>query len=122
MKKLIISVKSTSSSLDEITKRLKVAERKKGKVSPHYEISFTEMKHFKRFVSNIDILTSIQLLRPKSIYELASMMKKDVGNLNKIINFFESLGALELKQKKVNGRIVKKPVIPYQKIEFDLAA
>ena len=122
MKKLIISVKSTSSALDEITKRLKVAEKKKGKVALHYEISFTEMKQFKRFVANIDVLTSIQLLRPKSIYELASMMQKDVGNLNKLINFFEKLGALELKERKVNGRIVKKPVIPYQKIEFDLAS
>lgn len=122
MKKLIISVKSTSSALDEITKRLKLAEKKKGKVTPHYEISFTEMKHFKRFVANIDILTSIQLLKPKSIYELASMMQKDVGNLNRLINFFEELGAIELKESKVNGRTVKRPVIPYQKIEFDLAA
>jgi len=122
MKKLIISVKSPSSAFDELEKRIKVAEKKKGKVPAHYEISFTEMKHFKRFVSNIDILTSIQLLRPKSIYELAKMMQKDVGNLNKLINFFENLGALELKENKVNGRVVKRPVIPYQKIEFDLAA
>ena len=50
------------------------------------------------------------------------MMQKDVGNLNKLINFFEQLGALEIKEKQVNGRTVKKPVVPYQKIEFDLAA
>ncbi|MDP6626114.1 MAG: hypothetical protein QGG87_06680, partial [Nitrospinota bacterium] len=73
-------------------------------------------------ISNIDVLTSIQLLNPKSIYELARMMQKDVGNLNKLINFFEQLGALEIKEKQVNGRTVKKPVVPYQKIEFDLAA
>lgn len=122
MKKLIISVKPTSIALDEITKRLKSAQKKKGKIKPHYEISFTEIKHFKRFVSNIDVLTFIQLLNPKSIYELARMMQKDVGNLNKLINFFEQLGALEIKEKQVNGRTVKKPIVPYQKIEFDLAA
>ncbi|MFW5888036.1 MAG: hypothetical protein ACOCUH_04490, partial [Bacteriovoracia bacterium] len=120
MKKLIISVKPTSSALDEITKRMRIAEKKKGKVSPHFEISFTDMKHFKRFIRNIDILTSIQLLKPKSIYELASMLHKDVGNLNKIINFFEELGALEFVEKKINGRNVKEPIVPYQKIEFDL--
>lgn len=121
MKKLIITVKPTSTALDEIAKRLKVAEEKKGKVTPHYEISFTEMRQFKKFVSNIDLLTSIQLLKPKSIYDLAKLLKKDVGNLNKLIAFFEQLDALEIKVSKQNGRTVKKPVVPYKKIEFDLA-
>ena len=49
-------------------------------------------------------------------------MKKDVGNLNKTINFFEELGVLELKERKQGGRTVKTPVVPYQKIEFDLVA
>lgn len=122
MKKLIISVKPTTTALNEITKRLKVAEKKKGNVSPHYEISFTEMKHFKKFVSNIDILTSVQLLKPKSIYELAGLIQKDVGNLNKLLSFFEQLGVLEFKTSRKNGRIVKKPVIPYNKIEFNLVS
>ena len=122
MKKLIISIKSTSKALDEITNRLKKVQSKKGKVSPHYEISFTEMKHFKRFISNIDILTSIYLLKPKSIYDLANVMQKDVGNINKLLNFFNQLGAIDLQKKKIGGRIVKKPIVRYQKIEFDLVA
>lgn len=120
MKTLVISVKPTSHILDQVTQRLKKMQNKKGKVTPHYEISFTEMKSFKKFVSNIDILTFIQLLKPKSIYDLASMMKKDVGNINKLINFFEQLGALELQETRIKGRVVKKPIIPYQKIEFDI--
>jgi len=122
MKKLIISVKPTTTALNEITKRLKVAEKKKGNVSPHYEISFTEMKYFKKFVSNMDILTSVQLLKPESIYELASLIQKDVGNLNKLLSFFEQLGALELKTSRKNGRIVKKPIVPYNKIELNLVS
>ena len=122
MKKLIISIRSTSNALDQMTKRLKKAQVKKGKVSPHYEISFTDMKHFKKFIANIDVLTLIYLLKPKSIYDLANMMQKDVGNINKLLNFFEKLGAIELKEKKINGRTAKKPVVHYQKIEFDLAA
>ncbi len=122
MKKLIISLKSTTSAFNEIEKRLIKAERKKGKISPHFEISFTEAKDFKRFIGNIDILTSIQLLKPKSIYQLSQLLKKDVGNLNKLINFFESLGAIELRESKINGRKLKTPIVPYQKIEFELAA
>ncbi len=74
MKTLIISIKSTNKALDEVTKRLKNAEKKRGKVNPYYEISFTEIKQFKKFITNLDILTSIQLLKPKSIYELAKLM------------------------------------------------
>ena len=122
MKTLIISVKPTSTALDEIAQRLKKAQRKKHTPSSHYEISFTEMKSFKRFISNIDILTAIQLLKPRSIYDLAHLIKKDIGNVNKLIAFFEQLGAIEVKEKKINGRNVKQPIVHYDKIEFKLAA
>ena len=46
----------------------------------------------------------------------------DVSNMNKIILFFEEVGAIRLKASKVNGRAVRQPVVEYQKIEFDLAA
>ena len=121
MKTLIISVKTTSTALDEITQRLKKAQRKRSTPSSHYEISFTEMKIFKRFISNIDILTAIQLLKPRSIYDLARLMEKDIGNVNKLIAFFEQLGAIEVKEKKLNGRNVKQPIVHYDKIEFKLA-
>ena len=122
MKTLIISVKPTSTALDEIAQRLKKAQRKRSTPSSHYEISFTEMKSFKRFISNIDILTAIQLLNPRSIYDLARLTKKDIGNVNKLIAFFEQLGAIEIKEKKLNGRNVKQPIVHYDKIEFKLVA
>jgi hypothetical protein len=46
----------------------------------------------------------------------------DVSNLNKVIIFFEEIGALKIKQRKLNGRILKTPVVEYSKIEFDLKA
>jgi hypothetical protein len=46
----------------------------------------------------------------------------DVSNLNKIILFFEELGAIRIKTSKINGRTVKQPIVEYQRIEFDLAA
>lgn len=122
MKKLVITTKPTSVLLDESLNRIKMAEKKSCKVSPHYEIFFTDMKQFKKFVSNIDLLKSILLLKPKSIYDLSKLLNKDVGNLNRLISFFEDYGAIELKNNKVNGRSIKKPVVPFKKIEFDLAS
>jgi predicted transcriptional regulator len=122
MKKLIISIKSPAQALDEVRARLETAQKKRGKVAPHYEISFSDMKQFKKFIGNIDMLTSIQLFKPNSIYELASIMQKDVGNVNRLITFFEEIGAIRIEEKVVGSRNVKTPLVDYDKIEFDLVA
>lgn len=122
MKKLIVSVKSTRQALDEASKRMKKMDKDIWSATPHYEVSFTDIKDFKKFISNIDILKSIKTFKPNSIYELATILKKDVGNLNKLISYFEGLGVIEAEIMKVGGRTVKKLSVPYKKIEFDLAS
>lgn len=121
MKTLVVSLKSSSSVLKDFEKALKKAHAGKLK-RPHFEISFDNRKDFERFVRHISILSTILALKPKSVYELAKLSDMDVSNLNKIILFFEEVGAVRLKTSKVNGRTVKQPVVEYQKIEFDLAA
>ena len=122
MKKLVISIKSTTQILAEVESRLKKAQKKRGKVSPHYEISFTDMKQFKKFIGNIDILTSIQHFKPKSIYELSRLMKKDTANVSRLVNFFEEAGAIRIEENMQKGRNVRTPIVDYEKIEFNLAA
>ena len=122
MKKLIISLKTTTNAMNDLKKRLRDAKKKKGKVETHYEISFTDKKDFDRFVKNIDILRAIQVFKPKSIYELARLLQKDTANLNRLINFFDSVGAITIRTEESGGRTQKKPVVNYSKIEFDLCA
>ena len=114
MKKLVISVKSTSKLLSDAKKAFKDVKKNKKKTASHYEIAFTDMKEFRKFINHIDVLTAIQMFRPNSIYELA--------NLNRIINFYESIGAITTKEKIIKGRAVKTPIVGYSKIELDLAA
>lgn len=121
MKKLIVSIKSSGEALSDFKKNLKRA--RKGKLKgEHYEISFDTRKDFDRFVKNLSILSAILTYKPKSIYELAKHVDMDVSNLNKIILFFESVGAVTIKTSTVSGRTVKKPVVEYGQIEFDLKA
>ncbi|MGB0452478.1 MAG: hypothetical protein ACPGJV_02095 [Bacteriovoracaceae bacterium] len=122
MKKLVISVKSTSKLLSDAKKAFKDVKKNKKKAGSHYEIAFTDMKEFRKFINHIDVLTAIQMFRPNSIYELANIMDKDTANLNRIINFYESIGAITTKEKIVKGRAVKTPIVGYSKIELDLAA
>ncbi len=121
MKTLVVSIKTSKVVLKDFEKALKKARSGRMK-KPHYEISFDNRKDFERFVRHISILSTILALKPRSVYELAKLSDMDVSNLNKIILFFEEVGAIRLKISKVNGRTVKQPVVEYQKIEFDLAA
>ena len=121
MKRLIISFKTSNEALKDFKKAF--ARAKKGKKSePHFEISFDNKKDFEKFIRNISILSYIIAFKPKSVYELAKITDMDVSNLNKVILFFEEVGAITLKESKVSGRIVRTPIVGYDKVEFDLVA
>ncbi|WP_413944564.1 hypothetical protein [Bdellovibrio sp. HCB-162] len=121
MKKLIISMKSSSEALSEFKQALKSARKGKLKKN-HYEISFDNKKDFDRFIKNIGVLSTILIYKPKSVYELAKIIHMDVSNLNKIILFFEDIGAIKITEARVQGRWVKTPTVEYDQIQFDLKA
>lgn len=121
MKHLIVSLKTSNEILDDFKKAFRRTRKGKAK-KPHFEISFDNKKDFDRFVRNLDVLKYILIFRPKSIYELAKLAKIDVSNLNKIILFFEEVGALKVKTAKVSGRMVRTPMVEYDTVEFKLAA
>lgn len=121
MKHLIISLKTSDEILDDFKKAFRKAKREKLK-APHFEISFDNKKDFDRFVRNIHILKYILVFKPKSVYELAKFTRMDVSNLNKVILFFEEIGALKVKTAKLLGRMIKMPTVEYDTVEFSLAA
>jgi predicted transcriptional regulator len=121
MKKLIVSIKSPRETLADFKKALKNA--RKGRLKEdHFELSFDNKKDFDRFIKNLGILSAILTHKPKSIYELAKLVDMDVSNLNKLVVFFEAVGAIKIKTSTVSGRLVKKPIVEYGHIEFDLKA
>ena len=120
-KELVISIKSSSEGMSDLRKAFKSVVKRKAKGSK-YEISFDNRKSFEKFAKNIYVLSSIIKFNPSSIYELAKLSGLDVSNLNKIVVFYEKMGALELRESTQNGRYVKKPIVPYDAIKIDLKA
>ena len=53
MKEVKLTHKSATQALDEITERLKMAEKKKDKVKAHHEISFTEKEQYENALSRL---------------------------------------------------------------------
>jgi predicted transcriptional regulator len=121
MKKLIVSLKTPDDFFNNLGKKLKEVGQGKIKVT-QYEVSFSNIKDLNRFLENIGILALIQSKKPASVYQLEKMIDMDVSNLNKIILFFENSGVIKLKKVKTLGRINSRPIVDYQKIEFNLAA
>ncbi|HCU25634.1 MAG TPA: hypothetical protein DF383_11520 [Deltaproteobacteria bacterium] len=121
MKHLIVSLKTADEIFEDFKRAFKKAKKKKLK-SPHFEISFDNKKDFERFTRNLYILKYILLFKPKSVYELAKITNMDMSNLNKVILFFEAVGAVRVKTSRVAGRVVKTPSVEYDTVEFRLAA
>ncbi|MBT4792209.1 MAG: hypothetical protein HON90_11610 [Halobacteriovoraceae bacterium] len=122
MKKLIISMKSTEDMFSDFKKMAKDIKKGKTSKNAHYEISFEKKKDFERFVKNLSLLMAILNHKPHSIYQLAKLADKDLSNTKKIVTFFEDIGAISIVEEKIGGRTVKKPVVDYDKVEFDLKA
>lgn len=121
MKKLIVSIKSSNASLNDFKKALK--EARKGQLKRvHNELSFDSKNDFDHFVKNLGVLSTILVHQPRSVYQLAKLVEMDVSNLNKLVSFFEAVGALKIKAAKIDGRMVKTPVVDYDRIEFNLRA
>ena len=122
MKTLVISIKSPSDVLEDFKKSYKLAMKVVRRKGPHFEISFDTRKSFEKFVKSIHVLSSILIFKPRSVSEIAKITGIDVSNLNKIIGFYEEVGALKIQKKKVNGREVNIPLVEYEEIKFDLKA
>jgi len=119
MKRLVITLKTSTDVLNNFKNAFGAAKR--NKLKENYEISFDNKREFNKFIRNINVLSFILHYKPNSIYELAKLMNKDVSNLNKTINFFESIGVIKLKKIK-NGRSVSIPIVKYDTIQFNLVA
>jgi len=121
-KTLVISLKSNKKFFSDIKKSMKALQSGKSPKATHFEISFEDPKDLNKFIKNLPILMVILNQSPKTIYELAKILGRDVSNIRKIVNFFEEMGAIKIEEKKVSGKTVKKPTVFYDKIEFQLKA
>lgn len=66
------------------------------------------------------IIRSIQKHSPESIYELAKILGKDQGYIQKEVKFLEGLGILKIESIKDSGRTKSVPTVIYDKFIIDL--
>ncbi len=121
MKTLTIALKPKDEVFDDAIKAMKTAMKGK-KQDPQNLITFTDARQFDKFLKHIKLIRLIKSLKPDSVYELSKLMKVDVSNLNKSIQFLEKFEVIKIKVTTKNGRTLKKPVFEFDDIRIKMVA
>ncbi len=69
--------------------------------------------------SKLEAFAAIVEHKPKSIKELAELLKKDLGNVSRDVKGLELIGLVELKKDKRDDPRAVRPIAKYELIAFD---
>ncbi len=94
---------------------------KGGQVKKHEGISFENIEAMRKILSEerLRILRMIKKEHPKSIYELAKFLNRDIKNTFDDVQFLAKIGLIELKKTK-EGREKTAPKVNYDRILLEI--
>lgn len=109
--------------LEGLNERWKKALQGKLKAKGNEEIiSVTSWEILGKVLSppRLQILSAILQMKPRSIAQLAKLMKKNFKNVHSDVKFLADLGLIELKQEGSRGTLV--PIAKFNEIDLPFAA
>ena len=115
-----ISIKSKEDLLNEVKGVWKKLEKGES-MKRHEGISFENTEAMRKVLSEerLRILKTIKKEHPKSIYELAKLLKRDIKNTFDDVQFLAQLGLVELKKTR-EGREKTTPKVNYNRILLEI--
>ena len=115
-----ISIKSKGDLFNEVKGVWKKLEKRES-VKRHEEISFENTETMRKILSEerLRILKTIKKEHPKSIYELAKLLKRDIKNTFDDVQFLAQMGLIELKKTR-EGREKTTPKVNYDRILLEI--
>ena len=111
-KEKVIVITDLKSSLKEFARAYEKAS--KGEVVERDTIGVSNLKELQTLLSpkRLELLKVIKEHKPRSIKELAEMVKRDVRNVHRDLVILEAVGLVELEKR---GKEVR-PVVDYEEI------
>jgi len=90
-------------------------------IKKHEGISFENIEAMRKILSEerFRILRTIKKEHPKSIYELAKLLNRDIKNTFDDVQFLAQIGLIELKKTK-EGREKTTPKVNYDRILLEI--
>jgi predicted transcriptional regulator len=101
----------------EVWGRLESGEQ----IKKHEGISFENIEAMRKILSEerLRILKTVKKEQPKSIYELAKLLKRDIKNTFDDVQFLAKIGLIELKKTR-EGREKTVPRVNYDRILLEI--
>ncbi len=115
-----VSIKTKEDLFNEVKEVWGRLERG-GQIKKHEGISFENIEAMRKILSEerLRILKTIKKEHPKSIYELAKFLKRDIKNTFDDVQFLAQIGLIELKKIK-EGREKTIPKVNYDRILLEI--
>lgn len=121
VKNIVVEVKSIEDTLKEVKEVMK--NIKEGKLVKKKEsISFNNIDIMRKVLTNkrLELIKTIKKYKPKSIYQLAKIVKRDSKSVNIDLKILSKLGMVDLKSKE-RGRENIVPSVDYEEIDVTIA-
>ena len=115
-----VSIKTKEDLFNEVKEVWGKLERGE-QIKKHEGISFENIEAMRKILSEerLRILKTVKKEQPKSIYELAKLLKRDIKNTFDDVQFLAKIGLIELKKTR-EGREKTVPRVNYDRILLEI--
>jgi len=121
LKKIDIGIKGLEKSLQDFARAWKSLESGR-KVKPEKGTYFDSIDTMRSVLTNnrLLILKAIRKHHPKSVYELAKQLGRDLKNVNHDLRLLSDIGLVTLETTEIDRKRVV-PQVDYRKIVLEIA-
>lgn len=121
IKNIQLSVKERKPALNEFAEALAKARRGEREI-PHEEVSFQNIDTLRRILTDkrMELLHVIRQHHPRSVYELAKIVNRDLKNVNEELQILVELGIVSLEHVD-EGRERVVPRVEFDKMKVEIA-
>ena len=123
-KELIVGIKSLEKGLEEFSTTLKALQRGE-RVKPKEErLNFVSLEAARKFLTpkRIELLRAVHRQEPRSIYELAKSLARDLRNVKDDVDLLAQVGLIELEHEHdARERIVPRVAYDNLEVRFQIA-
>ena len=121
IKNITIGIKSPEQGLKQFANTIKSIESGRSPKGHRHAAYFVDIKAFQSFLTlrRIELLHAIHAYKPKSIYELAQLVKRNLKNVQDDTALLARLGLISLsKKKEIRNNVV--PRVDYDRLQVQI--
>jgi predicted transcriptional regulator len=117
---LLITIRPTREILEDFARTLHAA-RKGLPVEPRRELSFESIDTLRKVLTKgrLELLSAIKRQNPKSIYDLAKIVKRDLKSVNTDLEALKDIDIVEFRKEK-EGRARTIPTLVFDHLNISV--